>query len=89
MRRVTRVVSPYKDKKLLADNSHMAKTQKRFINKIIDGFFEIATIEIGTILALLITIIILSINVSLILKIVLLALVVSVYLTVLIRTAKK
>ena len=67
----------------------MAETQKRFINKIIDGFFEIATIEISSILALLITIFILSINASLILKIVLLVLVVSVYLTILVRTVRK
>jgi len=67
----------------------MAKTQKGFMSRVIDGFLEIATIEISSIVALLITISILSIHVSLIIKIILLSIVVSLYLAVLIRTVKK
>ncbi len=67
----------------------MAKAEKGFINRIIESFFELATIEISSMLALMMTIFILSINFGLILKIALVALVVSVYLMILIRTARK
>ncbi len=67
----------------------MAKAQKGFISKIIDSFFEIATIEISTLLTLVVTLIVLSLNIKLITKIPILALVGTVYIIVLIRTVRK
>jgi MFS superfamily sulfate permease-like transporter len=67
----------------------MAKAQKGFFSKIIDSFFDIATIEISTLLALVVTLIVLSLSIKLIAKIPILALVGTVYIIVLIRTVRK
>lgn len=67
----------------------MVKAQRGFVSKIIDSFFEMATIEISTLLALVVTLFVLSINISLIVKIPIWALVGTVYLIILVRTIRK